>query len=145
MLVILPSPHLEAPSSPSTPKWCEPKNVPQLLILSLFSPHIYIWIYQRDWEHIILGEGKDFQRGIKEIFLKDFFWKNYEIISIKVLLLKFKIKEFKYVTLQSNSKFNLFVFKWINLFSSVSCTLYFFHVIWKKWKYFLGTMFIMII
>jgi hypothetical protein len=37
-LIICPSPHPEALARPSTPKCCEPMSVPQLLILSMFSP-----------------------------------------------------------------------------------------------------------
>jgi len=44
--------------------------------------------------------------GKKEFF--GMLWNN----NIKILLLKFKISKYlKYVTLQSNSKFTLFVFK----------------------------------
>jgi len=38
LLVNLSSPHPEAPARPSTPKCYEPKNVPQLIFLSLSSP-----------------------------------------------------------------------------------------------------------
>ncbi len=38
LFITLPNPHPWAPTCPSTPKCCKPRNMPQLLILSLFSP-----------------------------------------------------------------------------------------------------------
>jgi hypothetical protein len=59
-LVTCPSPHSKAPTHPSTPKCCEPRNIPQLLILSLYSPWIHSWVYQGAWgcvnNHIIITQ-----------------------------------------------------------------------------------------
>jgi hypothetical protein len=46
LLVIFPNPHLGTPACPSTPKCYKPRNVPQLLILPLFSHLDSQWIYQ---------------------------------------------------------------------------------------------------
>jgi hypothetical protein len=38
--------------APPPPKCCEPRSMPQLLTLFLFSPYTHIWVYQRAWECI---------------------------------------------------------------------------------------------
>jgi len=54
MLVILPSPHLGAlVRPPLPPKYCEPRSVPQLFTLPLFSFQTHIWVNQGAWEHVI--------------------------------------------------------------------------------------------
>jgi len=50
LLVILPSPIPKFQHTPLPPKCCKPGSVPQLLMFSLFSHHIHIWIYQGTWE-----------------------------------------------------------------------------------------------
>jgi hypothetical protein len=45
LLVILPSPILELQHTPLPPKCCEPRSVPQILALFLFSLQTHIWVY----------------------------------------------------------------------------------------------------
>jgi len=56
MFVTFPNPHpgsLARPSTPPRPQKCyEPRNVPWLLTLSLFSPQTHIWVYQEAWERV---------------------------------------------------------------------------------------------
>jgi hypothetical protein len=54
LLVILPSfiPELQHALLP--PKCFEPRSVPQLLTLSLFSLRTHIWVYQGAWERVIM-------------------------------------------------------------------------------------------
>ncbi len=52
LLVILPNSILELQHAPLPPKCCELKNMPWLLVFSLFSLQIHIWIYPRAWEHV---------------------------------------------------------------------------------------------
>jgi len=44
------SPHSGALARPSTPEMLQVRNVPQLLILPLFSPWTHIWVYQGAWQ-----------------------------------------------------------------------------------------------
>jgi hypothetical protein len=52
VLVNLPSPILELQHAPLPPKCCEPRSVPQLFILLLFSLQTHIWVYQGAWDHV---------------------------------------------------------------------------------------------
>ncbi len=53
LLVILPNLIPELQHTPLPPKCYEPKSVPKLLTISLFSLHTHIWIYQGAWECVI--------------------------------------------------------------------------------------------
>jgi hypothetical protein len=53
MLVTLLSFISELQHAPLPLKCCEPRSVPQLLILLLFSPYIHNWIYKGGWERVI--------------------------------------------------------------------------------------------
>jgi hypothetical protein len=46
------SPTSELQHAPLPPKYCEPKNMPQLLVFPLFSLQIHAWVYQGAWECI---------------------------------------------------------------------------------------------
>ncbi len=51
-LVILPNPIPKLQHTPLPPKCYEPRNVPRLLTLPLFSLQTHIWVYQGAWEHV---------------------------------------------------------------------------------------------
>jgi len=50
LLINLSNPILELQHALLPPKCCEPRSVPQLFALSLFSLQIHIRVYQRAWE-----------------------------------------------------------------------------------------------
>jgi hypothetical protein len=54
-LVILPSPIPELQHALLPLKCYKLGSVPQLLVFSLFSLQIHIWVYQRVWEHVTLS------------------------------------------------------------------------------------------
>jgi hypothetical protein len=52
VLFIFPSPISKLHHAPLPPMCYEPRSVPGLLALSMFSLQTCIWVYQRTWEHI---------------------------------------------------------------------------------------------
>ncbi len=76
-------PILELQHALLPPKCCEPRTVPQLLTLLMFSPQTHIWVYQGAWDRVSAYQGSLFNtsghdnqlllmRGWEEVTIKHF-------------------------------------------------------------------------